>query len=187
MTLSAENKAYLDEFRDRIKKKHPTYSEEELLKLSSVYGQVLEFSGIKGGGKIDKSCSACIMETVKILFNYITYHEPVVPVNRATIVKEVKPVVVFDAEPPVLVNLATGEKSIPGQEVTAEQLGLSGEMKEVHVPRIIDGAVEQVTMDIPSDLPAGYSVEVTVKEAKPFPIEQPIKKTRRPRTTKPKK
>jgi hypothetical protein len=179
MTLSAENKAYLDELRDRIKNKHVEYNEDDLLKLSSVYGQVLEFSGIKGGGKIDKSCSSCIMEPVKILFNYITYHEPVVPVHRATIVKEVRPEEVFGGRPTVV--------EYGNDNTFPEKLNLSGEMKEVKALRIVDGIPSEVTMDIPADLPAGYSVEGTVKETKPVHTEPPVKKTRRPRTTKPKK
>jgi hypothetical protein len=190
MTLSAENKAYLDELRDRIKKKHVEYNEDDLLKLSSVYGQVLEFSGIKGGGKIDKSCSSCIMEPVKILFNYITYHEPVVPVHRATIVKEVKPESIAEKvkrehgyDVSDLADHASGDKI----KLTPEELNLSGEMKEVKALRIVDGVASEVTMDIPADLPAGYSVEGQVKEVKPLPTQPPVKKTRRPRTVKPKK
>lgn len=169
MTLSAQNKAYLDELRDRIKRKHVEYNEEDLLKLSSVYGQVLEFSGIKGGGKIDKSCSSCIMEPVKILFNYITYHEPVVPVHRATIVKEVKPVVVFDSELPVLTNIATGEKTTPviewGNDNTFPEKVKELPEKESPVKHVVS-----------NEKPQG-----------PFSSEPPVKKTRRPRTVKPKK
>lgn len=157
MKLSADNKKALDAIREKIVAKSTEYTEDEMIKLNAVFGEVLSFTG-KKPRKVDKSCSSCIMEAVKIVYNYVTYHEPASPVHRPTIVREVKP----------------------------EDLNLSGEMKEVKALRIVDGEVSEVTMDIPADLPDGYSVEGKVKETKPLHTETPVKKTRRPRTVKPK-
>jgi hypothetical protein len=179
MTLSAENKAYLDELRDRIKRKHVEYNEDDLLKLSSVYGQVLEFSGIKGGGKIDKSCSSCIMEPVKILFNYITYHEPVTPVHRATIVKEVKPLRTVDEITKALKDAPVNKVGgIPGY-IEAE--------KTAPVVEFVDNndGITGINFVEPSQSTSGLPF-VALKEQAQY-AQPPVKKTRRPRTVKPKK
>lgn len=90
MKLSADNKKALDAIREKIVAKSTEYTEDEMIKLNAVFGEVLSFTG-KKPRKVDKSCSSCIMEAVKIVYNYVTYHEPASPVHRPTIVREVKP------------------------------------------------------------------------------------------------
>lgn len=117
MKLSSDNKKSLDAIREKIVAKSTQYSEDEMIKLNAVFGEVLTFTGNRPR-KVDLSCQHCINEAVGVLYNYVTYHEPATPVHRPTIVREVKPedervATTFDAKETTLTNLETGEKEAP--------------------------------------------------------------------------
>lgn len=160
MKLSAEGKEALDAIRAKVNKKNADLNEDELIKLNAVYNEVLSFNGVHPV-RIDKTCSSCKMEALNIVSNYVQYYEPATPQKRTGEVKEVK-----DEQ---------SEKDY--QEAQKED-------------RILQQQVIKAIKEQDETLTSGYGVKSTgnpshtTKAAEPEPA--PVKKTRKPRTVKPK-
>tara|TARA_R110000868_G_scaffold119513_5_gene317277 strand:- start:18965 stop:19426 length:462 start_codon:yes stop_codon:yes gene_type:complete len=88
MKLSNEGQEALEFIREKISAKNSVMSSNEADCLGLVYKEIQEFYNVKVSHIIDRSCNSCLMQALKIVYNYITYHE-IKPIDREAKVIEV--------------------------------------------------------------------------------------------------
>ena len=74
MKLSKEANESLELIRAKVNRKDIDFSNQELLYLDEVYGEITKLSTGKAH-IISRGCSSCINNAVNIVYNFVTYHE----------------------------------------------------------------------------------------------------------------
>lgn len=88
MKLSKEGQEALEFIREKVSAKNSVMNGQEADCLGLVYKEIQSFYNVKVSHIIDRSCNSCLMQTLKIVYNYITYHE-IKPIDREAKVIEV--------------------------------------------------------------------------------------------------
>lgn len=88
MKLSKEGQEALEFIREKVAAKNSVMNGQEADCLGLVFKEIQAFYNVKVSHIIDRSCNSCIMQALKIVYNFITYHE-VKPIDRTAKVIEV--------------------------------------------------------------------------------------------------
>lgn len=74
MKLSKEANESLELIRAKVNRKDIDFSNQELLYLDEVYGEITKISTGKAH-IISRGCSSCVNNAVNIVYNFVMYHE----------------------------------------------------------------------------------------------------------------
>lgn len=88
MKLSKEGQESLEFIREKVAAKNSVMNSQEADCLGLVFKEIQAFYNVKVSHIIDRSCNSCIMQALKIVYNYITYHE-IKPIDRTANVIQV--------------------------------------------------------------------------------------------------
>lgn len=84
--LSKEGLECLEVIREKVQQKSATMTAHEVSCLGIVHKEVCAMSNLKVSEIIKASCQGCVMQAVKIVYSYITYHQPATLVKKETVV-----------------------------------------------------------------------------------------------------
>lgn len=88
MKLSKEGQEALEFIRAKVVVKNSVMNSTEADCLGLVFKEIQAFNNVKVSHIIDRSCNSCLISALKIVYNFITYHETK-PIDRTANVIEV--------------------------------------------------------------------------------------------------